>query len=228
MKKILLLSLIVIAGLNSKVNAQEKEFFDEDIRTVVKFSFLNLMDFWNPSIQFGVEYRIAKNLYFQNEAGYLFSYQFTDSDFSDPGVLSTNGYRLRHEARYYPVGNGDKLFNFYLNAQATWRQSFEDRRNTFCQADCSFFRDLDYEYQMSAFSITAGVGFQLVFDSGFTMDFSAAPGVRWITSKFKGVPDDAEMLDPFWSGFEGQWREDPGNYNVPNLVLGFKLGYVIK
>ncbi len=227
MKKVAFLALFCLIGL-VQINAQEEDYFDEDVRTVVKFSFLNLMDFWNPAIQFGVEYRIAKNFYFQNEAGYLFSYNFDTADFNDPNVQSSQGYRLRHEARYYPLGNGDRLFNFYINAQATWRQSFEDRSGTFCQADCTFFREIDYDYRMTAIGLTSGVGFQLVFDSGFTMDFSASPGLRWITTSFKGVPDDAELRDQFWNGFDPIWRNEPGNYNVPNFVLGFKLGYAIR
>lgn len=195
----------------------------------VKYSPISLVDFFTPSIQFAAEQRIARRQSLEYEVGYLTNF---DGRYINPNPLQ--GYRLRVGWRKYrqidilkSENNPNKKWMRYWGLQMMWKQDFVDKEETFCRANCSYFQRIAYRTETSTIAAYWQLGW--VYRVGrFRLDLGVAPGLRIISIKDKGIPDDARIAD---FNFGSIFNRRPGNdiaFPFFSAVLVLKVGYVLK
>ncbi|WP_266366823.1 DUF3575 domain-containing protein [Tellurirhabdus rosea] len=238
MKKLFLLLAVLLGG--QMAHAQDTltlKQFEKESFAVLKWSPLTLLN-PDPSLQVGAEFRTSARESVQAEVGYgRFASWGTDNE----EYRFKETWRARAEYRWYlrpyrkrqrPGQLGAFPFGTYLAAELFYKQINVLDRGTVGRdcADggfnCAYFEDT---YQPVSRFVKAGyfkIGWQMPFStrplSRFLMDFNVGIGFRHVKVRRYGAEADF---------FGGAWfdRFDyPDTPLVPDLTVGFKVGYLLQ
>ena len=202
------------------LQAQDSLFVRENSNSaILKFNHLSLLDPLS-SIQFALEYRLGKKISLQHEAGYI-----TRILYNEGSVKNRRGLRLRNEVRFYLQQKGSRMEGLYLTPEFLFIYQEYTRRSSFgmgCEDsfDCDYYQWMNYDVQKQVYAIHPKVGFQSIYRR-LVADFYAGIGFRHVRVRNINKPPNA-FDDEFFSGPK---RE--GNYDLPSLSLGFKIGFVL-
>lgn len=188
---------------------------------ILKFSPFSLID-PIPSIQFAYEWQFKDRMSFQHEAGYI------TEILEQKNLRNVRGLRLRNEFRYYIDQLGEGLEGTYFAPEFLFIHMRNVRNASFgmdCTDiyDCNYYQYLDYTVQKQVYALHLKAGYQEQFLNRFVYDIYAGLGFRHVWVKETDKPDSFSWDDSDW--FEFRKRE--GNYNLPSVSLGFKIGYVL-
>jgi hypothetical protein len=188
----------------------------------LKFSPFSLIDPLT-SIQFAVEYQVARKSSLQHELGYITQLLYVD----ELGYRKSSGMRFRNEFRIYLEKKGSNLRGFYLAPEllliyfryernAVYGQDCTDRFN------CAYYQYKDYTVQKQVVALHQKVGYQSITNR-FLVDIYTGIGYRHV--RVRNI--DAPPIYEFYDDFSFSSRKVEGNYGLPSLSFGFKIGYLL-
>ncbi len=220
----LLLILLLALSPFRLLEAQETDPFRDfpSPSPILKFSPLSLADPLG-SVQFALEYPIGSRQSLQHEVGYI-----TEIGSGSEKIKNREGIRLRNEYRYY-IDADDGIYGcVYLAPEFLYIYYNYSQAGTY-GINCSGSGNCDYYQRMYAgmnkqvFAFTPKAGYQLVFRR-MVLDLYGGLGYRHVIVKQTHKVSPGEYRDPDFFNV----RKTPGSYNLPNLSLGMKIGFLLK
>lgn len=218
MRKLLILFLLCPLF----VQAQNPFSFDSVYNSpVLKFSPLSLLDPL-PSVQFALEYQVGRKTSIQHEAGYIINLLY-----SDPIYQDAEGLRLRNEVRLYFQPKGNRLEGFYFAPELLFIY-FEHKRQGIlgfgCEDSfgCDYYQDIYFNAQQQVYALHSKIGFQSIYKR-LLVDLYTGLGYRYVRVRNRNL--HLNLIDVEEEFFD--FRKDEGDYHMPSLSLGFKIGYVL-
>jgi hypothetical protein len=191
---------------------------------IVKFSLLSLLDPVS-SVQFAVEHQLGRKTALQHEAGVIMPLNDIETK-----IRSQYGVRLRNELRLYLTPRGERLRGLYLAPEFLFLY-YKGMRSQVVGRDCgdwgncAFFENVDYTTQKQVYAFTQKMGVQEFIGQRFVFDFYWGLGLRHVRVREPDKPDNGMFMG--WAERGSIFRKQHGNITLPNLSLGFKLGYLI-
>jgi hypothetical protein len=187
--------------------------------TFIKFSPLALMELPNPSLQFGVEYRVGWPMYLQHEVGWIMPMR-GNTFFSEGNV--PGGVKVKSELRYYLEGAQEENFlprRTYVAFEGLYRMRIVERSGWETMGNGSFSQFLElaqYRHQ-AGFHFKYGRVIKLAPSSRVYVDSYLGLGLRRYFSTTRRYADQIASEPAF-----DRWSYD---YVLPSLSLGFRLGF---
>ena len=221
MRKFLIILLLCPLYLQAQDSLRTKVYLYPPVVNL-KFSPLSLIDPLS-SIQFALEYQIAEKTSLQHELGYITPLLYRE----DLGYKQSSGLRFRSEFRVFLGRQGPVLTGFYLAPELLFIH-FRYERNAIYGQDCSdpytcaYYQYKDYTVQKQVYGVHQKIGFQSI-SSRFLIDLYTGIGYRHVRVRNIDAPPQYEYYDDF--SFSS--RKTEGNYGLPSLSFGFKLGYLL-
>ena len=184
---------------------------------LVKMNLTSLIDY-TPSFQFSYQYNVYQRLYIQHEAGYItgFISPFWDNN------SNMNGFRIKNQIKYYITPASNDINNFYFAADIMYKRTAYFDEKEFGVYDMSYFQSIRFKKTKEVIGISLIVGFEPVInEKNIVLDLYTGFGFRHLTINDDIAPD-LRMVG--WDIF----RRNEGNYNMPGLYFGFRMGYKFK
>lgn len=182
-----------------------------------KYSPLTMLEI-EPSIDMGLEYKLKNNITMNTFAAYITTFGQTTTMFLDD--VEMEGFRLRHEIRFYPDNSIDGG-GFYIAPEAFYkyveRKEIEDIYNY----EYMYNELIDYKRKKMVFGTNIKIGYQIqLFTSPILLDLFTGLGIRYINIS---TNEQAVLYgsDSFMERLEG-------NYITPTFNLGARMGVIIK
>lgn len=197
----------------------------------IKFPFLSLIDEASfPTIQSGIEFRLAGKISSYNEAG--IKYRKSYYEMADTGFVRSRGFKVKSEIRYYLHKHRHDV---YIGANGFYTKDFHNTAAGYYYNGDSSNYIID---NFSAKKIVRGVNIIAGKSGrawrGFTIDVYAGVGIRFIfiESKSKEVDLTRDILrrSPDYNIPDNRiWMDvTGGNFVLPNFSLGIRLCYSFK
>lgn len=219
MKKIILICLL--GGLAIKASTQDvvtqnqiSEGWQPNI--ALKFAPLSLMDY-TPSLQGGVEVKLANSIGFQTEFGYISTLGKVEH-WLHSETIELKGIRWRNELRFYlnPQSGG----GFYVGPELFYKRVDQIWDETVYRYDWYYSEIVELKQTKTVFGSHVKLGRQMeVYNTRILFDLYGGFGMRYLNIDSNEPVDDSYYYSYDW--FE---RVD-GSYILPSLSLGFKIGY---
>lgn len=192
-------------------------------KIIFTFSPLNMINPRVPAAQIGMEYRVAKKLALQHEAGYVYWKASKDSSFR---FREKKGYRLRTELRYYFAGMDKEPQRDYFGFQVRYWQFKAPTESEFFRAGGQFQQRLTYNVKQSGIGVGMSYGFNIITKRNFVFDFGMSGGLIRVKNRPEGIPDDAESFDEEAFLFS---RNHSVAYNStqPYILVTLKFGFAL-
>jgi hypothetical protein len=189
---------------------------------ILKFSHFSLLDPIS-SIQFAVEHKVGNRVSLQHEAGVIMPLLHRLNNFNDQ-----RGIRLRNELRFYVNPLGNQLRGLYLAPEGLYLHQRGQKIGEFGKDcgegiwDCASYQREEYTRLRNVYAFHLKLGIQEFRQRG-VLDVYWGIGFRHtrVRDINRSENDAFEMRG--WNLF----NTDPGNYNLPGISLGFKLGYLL-
>jgi hypothetical protein len=209
MEKYLTLLFILLCNFNMAAQGPHDSF----PRLIVKYMPFNVLDYPQPSVQFGLEYALARRHSLQAEYGQIIISKLVE------------GYRLRGEYRYY-IPNEKKGRDFYLGLQYSFRKTNTQEVNTFSRNNGTYFQTISYNRENVFNGLTAGFGNRYLIGNRLVIDWGMAFGIRRLEVRQHGVPPDAELASN--DDFElFPFTRAPGVYALPSWLIRLGIGIAL-
>jgi hypothetical protein len=194
-------------------------------KLIVKWAFLSLID-PDRTVQFGAEYFLTSRLSLQTELGYGKFLGYNGSN-AEPRRI----WRSRNEIRLYLSDYQYADFIGYLALEGFYKQVYTYKNETVargCQGlNCNYYEIVRYAYQKDVWGINLKGGGQVFLGKRVLLDMYLGVGLREIAVK---TPDKPSEADNGWLSEDGvlDFSYDQGYYHSASLVIGVKLGYLIR
>lgn len=186
---------------------------------VLKYSPISLVDFFTPAVQFSGERFLSDHFSLNLDAGYLFNYP------NLRGEILT-GYRLRPSVRFYKASRRNPNAIKFKVFEFMYKDAYTKKSDWFCRQDCAYLENLQYWRKAETFALNAGFGRLYKVGNSMNVEWHLSWGLRSLEYSTKSLPSDAVMsgVDPFFFG------NSPisGFYVFPSMVIGFKIGWILK
>lgn len=182
----------------------------------IKFAPLCLMDY-TPSLQGGLELKLADNIGFQTEIGYITTFGKVEHWLrSDPVELQ--GIRFRNEIRFYlsqEPGGG-----FYLGPEIFYKRVDEIWEESVYRYDWLYSEIVEVKETKTVFGSHIKLGKQFeIYNTNLLFDIYGGFGMRYLN-----IDSDEPTDESYYYSYDWFERVN-GSYILPSLALGFKLGY---
>lgn len=212
------------------LNAQSNEIPLEPSPTVprigLKYSLLSMISF-PQGFQMGAEYFFSPHFSAYIEGGFLRN--FLRGKSPQPyaeSTISTKGFRLRQEVRYYlqPMKKDDEPITYFAIELFEKNQINTDR--VWVERYGGMYQEMyDIDTRRVVFGVHLKTGLQLIKENGFTVDFSGGLGFKRLyqTDNYPKYPDiTSSTLDDNLDFFPIVSNKP---YFLPSVYLGLKIGY---
>ena len=190
-------------------------------RLMLKFSLTSLLE-PNPCLQFAIEHQLHKRLYAQQELGLVTAYANDD-------LRRFWGIRARSELRLYTRTIAPTRANFYVAGEVFGKYTEQGDEQWYYRDNQAYAQRISRERHRLVFGASVAYGALEYFGDRFVTDFSVGLGVRSAHTLYDNLPDGVGSLVFGSNTLLYQLLTDTGDYAIaPNLVLGFKIGYVLR
>lgn len=212
---LVLLCMNIVRGQDS-LQIEPKPF----PKLILTFSPLNLVNFRVPAAQLGVEYRIANKLSLQHEVGYIFR-----KDKRMGRLSNKQGFRTRHELRYYFDGMDNPKENSYWGLQFRYWKFSSPLENNFFREGGQYQQRISINVDQSAIGGGISYGDNIVNKKKFVFDVGGSVGFIYLKNNPDKIPDDAELIDDSFS-----FSRDHSSFydsTQPYLLATLKIGFAL-
>jgi len=195
--------------------AQDNEAPDKNKHLAFKLNVTSLIDY-TPGIQLAFGYKLLKKIYMQHEVGYITHYLSPFWDKED----NLHGLKIKNLIKNYWNYNSSHI-KYYTGLDFTFKRTDFSQSNWFSMYDGAFMQEIRYPRNKTIFAFNVVGGIELpVINDAWLIDLYAGLGYRnlKVTNTY---PDNAIIFN------RGFFHKSAGQYHMPNISLGMRLGYVI-
>lgn len=213
MKKNILLPLFLLFTLGSLIGQNK----NENRNIVLKWNISALADY-TPSLQFGIQYHLVDKFHLQHEIGYI-SHYF--SPYWSP-ESELGGLRIKNTIKYY-LPTFTRKVPIYFGFDLLYKRiKYLDSRQYSMYND-SYFQMIDIERTKTVYAGTIILGFEpFIIEDKLFLDFYAGLGYRHLIIEDSTPPDNG-----IETSRNNMFRRNEGIFNMPNIALGLRLGFMI-
>lgn len=175
-----------------------------------------------PSAEGAVEYSILPKLSLQHQFGYITTLGYVEhwAYYSEP--VKMNGIRIRNELRLY-TGDKENGQGVYIAPELLYKKYNIIKEETVGRYNWSYYQIIKETKTKTIYAGHFKAGYQRIIDDlGLVIDVYGGAGMRYLKVETQEYNDETYDYETNW--FE---RVD-GNYLLPSLVLGLKIGFVFK
>jgi hypothetical protein len=209
--------------------------YSQKEHVLLKISPLSLIDLNMPSVQAGIEFKLAKKITWYNEVGVKYAKGIPDY-YSDTNRIASNGFKLKSEVRYY-FETGRK-FKYdegdYVGANIFYVQEQHSRSILYRQANSSSDLTDDFGVRKKIYGFNFVYGHQESLSKKFLIDFYGGLGMRFrtintVSQEYNSNSDTFQnATDPKISEIGENGDGKGGSSILPNVTLGFRLCYRLR
>lgn len=195
-------------------------------KATIKLNLPCLIDPFRQSIFFASDLQIATKTSIDFGLGWFFhdwgsgDYRYKEETF--------NGIRARLGIKYYYLDHKTKprrIASPYIGIEAKYNRIVDRNFENICRYGCQYEETMLMTENRTVYGISFKYGLHFFFgkDRRFFFDAYTGLGYRYLRIEENAIPLDAERFttgNPFQAG--------PGQYDTPDFLLGFYLGYRIK
>jgi len=203
--------------------------YGQDTLTPCKFSIdvapLNFIDLYTcPAYQVGIECKIFKAFSIHLQGGQYFRIQHQWGS----RLNNLSGYLIKCELKYY-LNRPQLSRGSYIALEAIYKTQNYDWQDSI-HLTPAYLTTYQVTKYISAFNLK--IGDLIAFKSGIILDFYAGLGLRYRKLNTSLTTQEVNALkysdDSNYDGNEAGGMGAPANYWNPNIVLGFRIGYILK
>ncbi len=240
MKKIILLSLILVVTL--RANAQEQD----EVKVKKNEIGIDLIDMIDGTIQISYERMLGKHISvnlgigFKSKEG-LITLSGIDRDQIKTGDLTYSGFKIVPEVRYYLNNNEPyKMIGFYFGAYLKYSNLKSDLDGIYIDSNGDQFI-LEFDSNLNITSVGFMIGYKLQIAKNISLDFLiAGPGAGFYNFSIKNTRDDTppefyedlnealenySFFDFLNSDFRFSHVNNKTSFGIPSFRYGISLGY---
>ncbi len=202
-------------------HAQKEDSIKHDNNfVIVKFAPLCLFE-PTPSAEGAIEYSIHPKLSLQHQFGYITTLGYVEHwAYSEP--IEMEGIRIRNELRLY-TGNKKNGKGVYIAPEILYKRYKSIKEETVGRYNWSYYQIIQETKIKTIYAGHFKAGYQTIIDDlGLVIDVYGGAGMRYLKVETQEFNDNTYDYETNW--FE---RVD-GNYLLPSLVLGLKIGVIFK
>ncbi|HNP97849.1 MAG TPA: hypothetical protein PKK99_02285 [Bacteroidia bacterium] len=199
------------------VNSQTPKGKGTFIFKIAPLSFTDEVSF--RSTQFAIEYFLSPKYSLEASYGQVYGKEYLTNS-------SASGFKSKLEFRKYNHSEKEKKYYSYFAGNIFFNNlDYETRGQFMNSTDSTDIYEENYFVRKKSFGINVKYGFELTVLKHFILDVYGGLGLRIKDVKQTGrirPEDEYYSIDPN----SREIRDRAGNYGVPDLSLGFKVGYM--
>ena len=205
--------------------------FAQNAKPQIEFCPLCLVDeFSFPTIQGGIEFYLTEKLSLYNEIGIKYRKGYYET--SDTSFISSKGFKIKSELRYYISTTKEHSKNTYIALNGFYNK---DTHNTeigyYYQSDSLKSRYDNFGVKKSVIGTNLLIGFKKTIWNKFSFDAYAGIGVRFVgistvNKEFDKNRDKLQQpMDVTIVGIRDKVDANEKANNIGNITLGIRLCY---
>jgi hypothetical protein len=216
-------STTLVAQNHDAVLSEQPQTTLEQPNLLLKYSLTSLIE-PTPTVQFAVEHRIGVYTSLQHEIGYITSY-------AQPNLHDYWGVRVHTEYRKYfsPLQYAKRNTYIAFELMGKFNQSLDEY--WYCRDACQYSQQILRFRRRVSVGAAFEYGWTRLYQDRFLLDIVTGIGVKHAQIVFDNLEPDLRNLtrdntnNLFFSNLLSDMAVSPISVN---LILGIKIGYVLK